>query len=331
MRDIKKIFITGITGFAGSHLAEYVVHNHPGVEVYGLVRCSSSKENLLHIRDKIHLLDGNLIDYNAIFYPLEQIKPDCIFHLAANTFVQYSFTNPISVLFDNGIGTINLLEATRFLKMTENYDPTVVIVSSSEVYGKVEEHELPITEKQILRPLSPYAVSKAYEDMLANQYWMSWQMKIIRSRAFSQTGPRRSPIFVASNFAKQIAEIELGLKEPVIEVGNLDSIRTFSDVRDVVKAYWLLAHKGEYGDVYNICGTEVVRIKELLELLLELSNCKNVHVEVKPERMRPSDVTLQIPTCEKFMKLTGWKPEISFTQTLLDLLNYWRHKLVSSD
>ena len=211
------------------------------------------------------------------------------------------------------------------LKDSDGYDPVVHICSSSEVYGQVGEDDIPIKEDCPFRPASPYAVSKVGEDMLGLQYWLSWQIKTIRTRMFTHTGPRRGDVFVVAAFAKQIAKIEAGLQETTIKVGNLDSVRTFADARDTVRAYWLLVNKCKPGDVYNIGGSVTMTIGEMLNKLIDLSKKKNeIKIEVDPKLLRPSDVTLQIPCIDKFVAKTGWKPEISFDQTLVDTLEYWR-------
>lgn len=320
-----KIFITGITGFVGSHLADYILTKFPDVQTLGLVRWRSPKENIKHIFNKIKLCYGDLLDIPSLKTILTEHRPDVIFHLAAQSYVDFSFKSPIVTLEANIIGTGNLLEAIKELKFNSGYDPVVHICSSSEVYGQVKEDEVPIKEDNPFRPASPYAVSKVGEDMLAYQYWLSWKIKTIRTRMFTHTGARRGEVFVVSNFAKQIAAIEAGQQQPpVIKVGNLDSIRTFLDVRDAVKAYWLLVNKCPPGEVYNIGGIETMTVGEMLNKLLKLSKNKNMTVEVDPSRLRPSDVTLQIPCIDKFVKTTGWKPRIKFEKTLEDLLNYWR-------
>jgi len=324
MRKIKKVFITGITGFVGSHLADYILESHPEIEILGLIRWRSPKDNILHILGKLKLLFGDLTDLASLKTALADEKPDVIFHLAAQSYVDFSFLAPISTLSANVIGTANLLEAIRDLKASSGYDPIIHICSSSEVYGQVKRDEVPIKESNPLRPASPYAVSKVGEDMLAFQYWLSWKIKTIRTRMFTHTGPRRGEVFVASNFAKQIAAIEEKIVPPIIKVGNLDSIRTFLDVRDAVKAYWLLVNKCQPGEVYNIGGVETMSIKEMLDMLLKLTPEKNIVIQVDPARLRPSDVTLQIPSVDKFYQITGWKPEIKFEQTLRDILDYWR-------
>jgi len=324
MSKIKKVLITGITGFVGSHLADYILENHPDIEISGLIRWRSPKDNILHILDKIKLVLGDLTDLASLKTALSDQKPDVIFHLAAQSYVDFSFLAPISTLSANVIGTANLLEAVRDLKLLSNYDPIVHICSSSEVYGQVKADEVPIKESNPLRPASPYAVSKVGEDMLAFQYWLSWKIKTIRTRMFTHTGPRRGEVFVASNFAKQIASIEEKISPPIIKVGNLDSIRTFLDVRDAVKAYWLLVNECQPGEVYNIGGVETMSIKEMLDMLLKLTPEKNIVIQIDPARLRPSDVTLQIPSVDKFNQITGWKPEIKFEKTLKDILDYWR-------
>lgn len=325
MKQIKKVLITGITGFVGSHLAEYILKDHSEVGVLGLIRWRAPKENVLHISDKIKFCYGDLLDFSSILNILKKEKPDVIFHLAAQSYVDFSFIAPASTLEANVIGTCNLLEAVKTLKSDSDYDPIIHICSSSECYGQVKEDETPIKENNCFRPASPYAVSKVAEDMLGLQYWLSWKIKTIRTRMFTHTGPRRGDVFVESNFAKQIAAIEAGVQEPVIKVGNLESIRTFLDIKDAVKAYWLLVNKCTPGEVYNIGGKETMSIKEMLNRLIKLSEKENISVEVDPSRIRPSDVTLQIPCIDKFNKETGWKPEIKFDQTLKSLLDYWRN------
>jgi len=324
-KKINKVLITGITGFVGSHLADYLIDKFPKVKILGLARWRSPTDNINHILGKVTLLYGDLVDLPSIKTMLSNEKPDVIFHLAAQSYVPYSFDAPIATLQSNIIGTCNLLEAVKELKLSSSYDPVIHICSSSEVYGQVQKGETPIKESNPFRPASPYAVSKVGEDMLAKQYWDSWKIKTIRTRMFTHTGPRRGSVFVVSNFAQQIAEIEAGLKKPIIEVGNLKSIRTFTDVRDAVHAYWLLVNTCQPGDVYNIGGVETMEIGEMLQMLLEISTVKNIEIKVDPKRLRPSDVTLQIPSTEKFKKITGWKPEIKFEKTLRDTLDYWRN------
>lgn len=322
---LKKVLITGITGFVGSHLAEYIIQYQKRTKIYGLLRWRSPKNNILGILDKITLCYGDLEDYSSLEKILGDVKPDVIFHLAAQSYVDFSFASPLSTLQVNVLGTANLLELVKTLKLRDRYDPIIHICSSSEVYGQVREDEIPIKETNPLRPASPYAVSKVGEDMLALQYFISWKIKTIRTRMFTHEGPRRGEVFAPSNFAKQIAAIETGKQKPEVKVGNLDSVRTFMDVRDTVAAYWLLVNKCTPGEVYNIGGKETMTIREMLAKLIKMSKKRKIKVTVDPARLRPSDVTLQIPNVEKFVGQTGWKLKYKFDDTLQALLNYWRN------
>lgn len=323
-----KVLITGVTGFVGSHMCDYLLDNHPDVEINGLLRWRSPKENILHCLDKIHLHYGDLTDYPSINKCVSEVLPDYIIHLAAQSFVPYSFDAPIATLEANCIGTCNLFESIKQVrKQNDKFDPVVLCCDSSEVYGQVLPEEIPIKETNQFRPASPYAVSKVCEDMLGYQYWLSWGIKIIRTRMFTHSGKRRGEVFVESNFAKQIAEIEILHREPVVYVGNLESIRTFADVRDTVRAYWLLLQKCKPGEVYNIGGNRTMSVGKMLELLISMSTAKNIQVKVDKTRLRPSDVTLQIPCVDKFKNETGWEPQISLEDTLLDMLNYWRENI----
>ncbi len=326
-----KALITGLTGFVGSHLADFILAHHPEVEIIGLKRWRSPLENIEHIKDKVTLYDAELRDLSSLILLLKDLKPDVVFHLAAQSYVPFSYTAPVDTLMTNVIGTANLLEAVRLAGI----DPMLHICSSSEVYGQVRPEEVPIRESNPFRPVSPYAVSKVAEDMLGLQYFIAYRLKTVRTRMFTHTGPRRGEVFVESDFAKQVAMIELGLQEPTVFVGNLDSVRPFTDVRDAVKAYWLLTEKyfeGRIpaGEVYNIGGVRTMKVGEMLDLLLSLSRVKGkVSRKVEQARLRPADVTLQIPCIDKFRAATGWEPVIPFEQTLTDLLDYWRSRIAS--
>ncbi len=317
-----RALITGITGFAGSHLAEHLLAEHPDVEVWGILRWRSRMENIAHLEGKVRLLECDLRDAASVYRTLAQSRPDLIFHLAAQSFVPTSWSAPGETLSTNIIGQTNIFEAIRELHL----DPAIQIACSSEEYGLVHPNEVPITEANPLRPLSPYAVSKVGQDYLAYQYFQSYGIKAIRTRGFNHTGPRRGEVFVTSNFARQVAKIEAGLQEPVIRVGNLDSVRDFTDVRDMVRAYWLAATKGRPGEVYNIASGKGITIRAMLDKLLALSKIA-VKVEVDPARLRPSDVVTLIGDCSKFRADTGWEPRIPFDQTLVDLLDYWRERV----
>lgn len=317
-----RVLITGITGFAGSHLAEYILAEHPGVEVYGLVRWRSRMDNIQGILDKIVLKDGDVKDAISLRTVLDQVRPDRIFHLAAQSFVPSSWKLPAETFAINALGEIHLFESVLSLKLQAR----IQIAGSSEEYGQVYPDEIPMKETNPLRPLSPYAVSKVAQDLLAYQYHKSYGLHTVRTRGFNHTGPRRGEVFVTSNFAKQVAEVEDGKREPVIRVGNLEAKRDFSDVRDIVGAYWLALEKGEPGDVYNIGTGRAYAMKEVLNTLLALSKVK-VRIEVDPERLRPSDVPILLSDCSKFHKLTGWEPRIPFQRTMADLLDYWRARV----
>jgi GDP-4-dehydro-6-deoxy-D-mannose reductase len=314
------VLITGITGFAGSHLADYILERGDAT-ITGILRWRSRTENIEHFRDRVRLVECDLRDASSVRDAIEEVRPDWIFHLAAQSFVPTSWTAPTESMVTNILGQLNVFEAVKKLKIA----PRIQLACSSEEYGLVHEDELPIRETNPLRPLSPYAVSKVGQDLLGYQYWMSFQIPIIRTRGFNHEGPRRGPVFVCSDFAKQIADIEKGRKEPVIRVGNLDARRDFTDVRDVVRAYWLALEKGEPGEVYNICSGKAWTIREMLDMLLGMTKAK-VKVEQDPARMRPSDVPVLLGDASRFRKRTGWEPAIPFERTMKDLLEYWRER-----
>jgi GDP-4-dehydro-6-deoxy-D-mannose reductase len=316
----KKVLITGITGFAGSHLAELLLHE--GYEVCGTSRARSKTDNIDHIRHKLQLEDADLLDPHSLYAIIDKIKPNFIFHLAAQSFVQSSWASPANTMEINIVGSVNLFEAVKRVGI----DPVIQIACSSEEYGLVYPDEAPVKETNPLRPQSPYAVSKVAMDYLGYQYYQSYNTKIIRTRGFNHTGPRRGEVFATSNFAKQIALIEKGKKEPVIEVGDLTTKRDWTDVRDMVRGYLLSVLKGKPGEVYNICSEKAVKIEEMLSMLLSFSKVK-VKVRRDPGRFRPSDVPILLGDCSKFKKLTGWKPLIPFRQTMKDLLDYWRERV----
>ena len=320
MGSKKRALITGITGFVGSHLAEYLLSE--GLDVHGILRWRSKDNNIRTIRQEIKLEEGDLLDAHSLYGVIEKIKPDYIFHLAAQSYVMSSWASPVNTLEVNVIGSANLFEAVRKAKL----DVPIQIACSSEEYGKVHPDEVPIKETNPLRPLSPYAVSKLAMDYLGYQYFESYGLRILRTRGFNHTGPRRGDVFAESTFAKQIAEIEKGLREPVVYVGNLDAKRDYTDVRDMAKAYYLAVLKGKPGEVYNICSGKAWVIGDVLKYLLSLSKVK-VEVKKDPKRMRPSDVQILLGDNSKFTKATGWKPEIPLEKTLEDLLNYWREEI----
>ena len=317
---MRRVLVTGVTGFAGSHLVDYLL-TRKDCEIVGIQRWRSRTENIEHFADQITLLECDLRDATSTLDTLEKVRPDWIFHLAAQSFVPTSWIAPTESLTTNVLAQVNIFEAVRRLKL----ECRIQLACSSEEYGMVFPDEVPIKETNPLRPLSPYAVSKVAQDMLGYQYWMSWKVDSVRTRGFNHEGPRRGPVFVASDFAKQIADIEKGKRAPVLYVGNLEAQRDFTDVRDMVKAYVLALEKCEPGEVYNICSGKAWTIRALLDHLLSRSK---VRIEVKqdPARLRPSDVPILLGDNSKFVKATGWQPVIPFERTLDDMLEHWRSR-----
>lgn len=315
-----KALITGITGFAGSHLTEQLLAD--GVEVHGTHRPRSRMDHLAGIRGDLRLHPCDLTDPANTEAVLAKVRPDQVYHLAAQSFVPFSWDAPLSCLTDNTAMQVNLFEACRRLGL----DPVIQIACSSEEYGMVHEDELPIRETNPLRPLSPYAVSKVSQDLLGYQYFKSYGTRCIRTRGFNHTGPRRGEVFVTSNFAKQVAEMEKGLREPVLQVGNIDAVRDFTDVRDMVRAYRLAVAKAEPGEVYNICSGKGYSIRQVIDMLKSLAT-RSFEIRQDPARMRPSDVPRLVGDGSKFHQRTGWEPRIPFEQTMKDGLEYWRARV----
>ena len=317
-----KVLITGITGFAGSHLADHLLATQPDAEVAGLYRWRSRTENVEHLVGRVRMVECDIRDATATREAIEAFRPDFIFHLAAQSFVPSSWRAPQETLSTNLLGQLNVFEAVR----KSGLECRIQIAGSSEEYGLVHESELPITEDQPLRPLSPYAVSKVGQDALAYQYFMSYGMQIIRTRGFNHTGPRRPSVFVCSDFARQVVEIERGMRAPSLRVGNLDARRDFTDVRDTVRGYWLALTKGKPGEVYNVATGRSWAIREVLDMLVDFAGVK-VEIGEDPERLRPSDVPRLEGDATRLREATGWAPTIPFEQTLRDLLDYWRERL----
>lgn len=320
-RAIRRVLITGIAGSGGSYLAEEIVNNHPEVEVHGIARWHSTttRDNLSAIRDKVQAHEADLMDFGSVLAALQGVQPDAIFHLAAHANVRASFVTPATVLSNNIIGTSNLFEAVRSARL----DPVIQLASTSEVYGQVDPEYVPIKEDAPLRPASPYAVSKIAQDMLGRVYFVSYKMRIIRTRMFAYLNPRRTDLF-ATSFAKQVAWIERGLQEEIVH-GNLDSVRTLIDVRDAMRAYWEATLHCRPGEVYNIGGTTTMTVGKFLKRLISLSNVP-IPTRCDPHLLRPADVTLQIPCVDKFVRETGWQPVYTFERSLADLLAYWRRE-----
>lgn len=320
-RTIKKVLITGISGSGGSYLAEYIVNNHPKVEVHGLSRWhSTTADNLSRVNKRVIVHEVDLMDMASLIPALEKVKPDAIFHLAAHANVRASFITPTTVLSNNILGTSNLLEGIRILKI----DPIVQICSTSEVYGQVDPKNVPIKEDCPLNPMSPYAVSKTTQDLLGAVYFHAYGIKIIRTRMFAYINPRREDLF-ATNFAMQVARIEKGLQKVLLH-GNLDSIRTLIDVRDAMESYWVATNKCKFGEAYNIGGITTITVGEFLNLLIKKARVP-IPLRLSEELLRPTDVTLQIPDVTKFTRETGWKPKYSFEESVEFLLDNCRKKV----
>lgn len=315
-----RVLITGITGFVGSHLAESsLAHGH---EVAGTYRWRSRMDNLVGITDRLQLFECDLRDGHSIRKVIQEFQPERIYHLAAQSFVHASWSAPAETISTNVVSQVHLFEAVREARLATR----ILIAGSSEEYGATLPEELPIKETNPLRPLSPYAVSKVGQDMLAYQYHQSYGLWVVRTRAFNHEGPRRGDVFVTSSFAKQIAEAEAGLRPPIINVGNLEAKRDYTDARDIVRAYELALEHCEPGEVYNIGSGDVWSIQKVLDTLLGFSNL-TFEVRPDPARMRPSDVPVLFADASKFRAATGWEPKIPFDTTLFDTLEYWRQRI----
>src|SRR5579862_752869 len=325
-----RALITGITGMVGSHLAEFLI-DQTDWDVYGMCRWRSPLDNLetlvgrINRADRVHLLYGDLRDTLAIQDVVRRAKPDYVFHLAAQSFPRTSFDAPLDTLDTNIQGTARVLDALR----TQYPKAITHVCASSEVFGRVPKEKVPIDEECTFHPASPYAISKVGTDLIGRFYAEAYGMTVMTTRMFTHTGPRRGDVFAESTFAKQIALIEAELIPPIVKVGNLDSLRTVADVRDAVRAYYMLVTVNPTaGAYYNIGGTHTLTVRAILDALLALSPRRaDIKVEIDPDRLRPIDADLQVPDTTKFQKHTGWTPEIPFEKTIRDLLDYWRDRV----
>ena len=323
-----KVLITGITGFVGSHMADYLLKNVSDVEIFGMRRWRSRFDNVSHLYqlDNVTFLEGDLSDRSSINLILREIRPDIIYHFAAQSFPESSFKTPVSTLNTNVIGTTNLFEELRLIKEEDNLDPIIISVSSSEVYGNPEPDEVPIKETNPIRAANPYSISKVGHDLMSQYYYEAFDLKVIITRMFSHEGKRRGKIFALSSFAHQIVQNEKGLSDYGIKHGNLDSVRTYNHIDDAVHAYWLAVDKCDYGEVYNIGGDYTCTVGDALDMLISRSTVKDKLFKVlDPDRVRPTDITLQIPDSTKFREKTGWKPTKGLEEICDDLLDYWRN------
>jgi GDPmannose 4,6-dehydratase len=314
----------------GSHMLDFLLEK-PSIKIYGFCRWNESMDNIEHLTDiinkkeRVELIYGDLNDYASIVNAIEISKPDYVFHLGAQSYPQTSFDSPLETLQTNILGTANLLEA---LRKSPYKDAMIHVCASSEIFGRVTKDKLPINEECSLHPASPYAISKVGTDLIGRYYGEAFKMMVMTTRMFTHTGPRRGDVFHESTFAKQIAMIENGLQEPKILVGNLDSLRTYADVRDAVRAYWMLLNiNPSPGAYYNIGGTYTCKVGDTLNYLISKSTVKGIQIVTDPSRLRPIDADLQIPDTTKFRELTGWEPIIPFNKTMDDLLEYWRERI----
>jgi len=314
----------------GSHLADYLLANTDW-DVYGMCRWRSPLDNVEHLldrvnrKDRVYFIDGDLCDYISLQNAVGKSNPDYVFHLAAQSYPKTSFTSPIHTLDTNILGTERLLEALRYC---EGIDPVIHVCSSSEVFGRVPREKLPIAEECSFHPASPYAISKIGADCVGRFHAEAYGQKIVVTRMFTHTGPRRGDVFAESTFAKQIAMIEQEMIPPVVKTGNLDSMRTWSDVRDAVRAYYLLVMVNPIpGEYYNIGGSYSCTVGDMLKYLVSISRRKDIKVQTEDNRLRPLDADLQVPDTTKFKQHTGWEPLIPFEKTMHDLLDYWREKV----
>lgn len=333
-----KALITGVTGMVGSHLADFLIENTDW-DVYGVCRWRSPLDNVVHLLERVNKKDrvffeyADLNDEMSLIAVVKKIKPDYVFHLAAQSYPQTSFTAPIDTLNTNILGTCRLLEALKLaMEEDRNYKPIIHVCASSEVFGRIPADMKPengIHEECPFHPASPYAISKTGTDLLGRYYAEAYGMMIMTTRMFTHTGPRRGDVFHESTFAKQIAMIEAGLIEPKVMVGNLKSLRTYADVRDAVRAYYMLVTVNPIpGEYYNIGGNYTCEVGDTLNTLISYSTKKDtIEIVVDKERLRPIDADLQVPDCSKFKAHTGWEPQISFETTMRDLLDYWRNRV----
>ncbi len=318
------ILITGITGFVGSHMADFILAEKPNVRVVGTKRWHLSRlDNIEHLIGKIGMYDVDLTDPIGTRSMIEKVRPDRVFHCAAESFVSPSWDHPHRYMAVNYNGTVNLLDALRIVK------PDVIfhIPGSGEEYGDIAEADIPIRPETAMKPVNPYAVSKIAQDLIGLVYQRSYGLKVIRTRAFNHEGPRRERVFGISWYAYQVARVELGLQEPVLKVGFLDDKRNFTHVRDMVEAYWISTEKCEPGELYLVGSDDdrsVFTFRDALERLIASSTVKGITYATEPGFVRPTQVPRLIADISKFHDLTGWRPKIPFDQILSDTLDYWR-------
>ena len=326
-----RVLITGITGFVGSHMADYLLENVPDIQIFASRRWRSKEDNIKHLfgDSRVIFEECDLTDRGSLQRLIRISKPDVVYHFAAQSFPGSSFLTPISTLTTNVLGTTNLMEELKFAIDNGECDPVILSVSSSEVYGMPEEgDDIPILETNPIRAANPYSISKVGQDLISQYYHKAYNMKIIITRMFSHEGKRRGKRFALSSFARQIVQAEKGLGDYNIHHGNLDSVRTYNHIEDAIEAYWLALNKCEYGTPYNIGGDDTRSIGEALDLLISKSTISDKLVKYSDDKLyRPTDITLQIPDSTKFREKTGWKPTKGLEEICDDLLDYWREVL----
>ena len=331
-----RVLITGITGFVGSHMADYLLKNIPDIQIYGVRKWRSRYDNVLQLYDlpNVTFIEGDLTDRSSLGRAIQISKPDVVYHFAAQSFPESSFVTPTLTLTTNVIGTTNLMEELRVAKDNGVCDPIIISVSSSEVYGNPTEDEIPIKETNPIRAANPYSISKVGHDLMSQYYHKAYGLKVIITRMFSHEGARRGKIFALSWFAYQIVQHEkkrdFGKEGSWYKIyhGNLDSVRTYNHIDDAVYAYWLAIDNCEYGEVYNIGGDYTCTVGDALDMLISKSKKPDVFIKlVDPDRIRPTDITLQVPDSTKFREKTGWKPTKGLEEICDDLLNHWRKVL----
>jgi GDP-4-dehydro-6-deoxy-D-mannose reductase len=310
-----RALVTGMTGFIGSHLAEFLLKKE--LEVFGTVWDKTELKNVEGIKDKVRILECDIRDDARVKEIIEEVKPERVFHLAAQSFPTVSWDEPVRTLDTNVMGTAHIFEAVRKCDL----DTIILVACSSAEYGFVSENEVPVKESHLLLPLHPYGVSKVAQDLLAYQYHQNFGIKTVRARIFNTTGPRKTND-VCSDFTSTIVSIEKG-KAKQMNVGNLEPKRDITDVEDVVNALWLLCEKGEMGEVYNVCSSKAYRIKDILNMAIELTKAK-IEVQIDPNKLRPTDEPIIMGDNTKIREACGWIPKMSMEETLSRMLDYWR-------
>ena len=323
----KNILITGANGFVGSHFLDFLVKNYPNNYIWLSKRWHlSNLKNIENHLNSVKLIDCDITDPISTRQMIMKVKPNFIFHFAAESFVSPSWENPTRYMNVNYNGTLNILDAIKFLKLKTK----ILIPGSGEEYGEIYKNEVPITPETVLRPVNPYAVSKIAQDLIGYVYYKSYGINVIRTRSFNHEGPRRQNVFGIPWYAYQIAKIEKNLQKPIIEVGGIDDERNFTHVKDIVEGYWQAMTKCKPGELY-LLGSEdkknISTFRNIIKMLFKLSHKKNIKFKINSKYVRPTRVPLLIGDTKKFRKLTKWKPQISLNTILLDTLNYWRDEL----